>query len=495
MNILELPNEVLALCIVVAAYSEPTRQRRRKQLLIYATTCKRFSVICLKQLYSKLAYEISRKGDQLLAALASSASYAESVRALAIRERESGLTRKIVNSRLGAGHTGAAAVSTRQKKAALEAVHLEEGRISTLLSLVKDNIVELKYETNLLPAEDDVFASLAATLQSLYMVPQAPYPEAGDRDSRLEAATFTLQLPSTLFLPAFLAFDQLTSLDLWKCDLKDFNGKLQENKPRFKLHTLVLQECVLDGETLSWIVGASLDAGSLQSLKFAFLAGRERAGSKEEVIHLKRAMLRMIHTSAPTLESFAFDGDEGELDEEEVQSADVQADEGFSPALKPSVLAELRVVKKLELGGMAITERHWSALSPMVFQHLSNLSVIYTPEIPPQAIVDALRLFPSSAPSARTVDLKGTEDLRRRNIRELLASPTEQFADWLWTRTEFVSWASLMNTKEIQWVADRAIVVGNDEDESDEDDLDMQEDEAGDFVVTAEQVRLSCSCT
>lgn len=487
MSILKLPNEVLSLILVSAAETQPTRIKRRKQLLVYATTCKRFSVICLKQLYSKLAYEISQRGDRLLAALASNAAYADSVRALAVRERESGVTRKIINSREVAGYPGSAAVSTRQKKAVFEAVALEEGRISTLLSLVKDSLIELKYETNLLPSDNDAFLSLARTLQSLFLVPQAPYPEAGDRDSRLDAASFALQLPSRLFLPAFRAYNQLTHLDLWKCNLKEWDTKLDGQQPTFKLHTLVLQECVLSGQVLTWLAGSSLETASLKTLKFAFLAGRERATSPDDMKALKVAMIGIIRASAPKLQSLSFDGDEGELDEYE-DVDEFAIDDVLMRPLRPSVLESLQALKSLELGGMAITERHWDALTPKLFSSLVNLSLLYTPAIPAQAAVDKMKLFPAAHTAPRTVDLKGTEDQRRRSIRELLAVSTEQFSDWIWTRVEFVSWASLMNAKGIQWVADRTIVVGDEDNESDEEELDMQEDEAGDFVVTAEQV-------
>ena len=493
MRVLDLPNELLSTCLALGASAQPTRQKRRQQLLLYARVCKHFSVLCLKHLYSKVAYEISPRGQKLLDALGNNTVCAGFVRALAVREREGGVQRALINSRAVPANASSPSTRRNTKRSALDAVRAEEGHLTRLVRTLAagKSLVELKWETNLLPSDDTSLAELAPALQTLFVVPQAPYPEAGDRESRLEAAQFTLTLPTNVFLPAFTAFDRLTYLDLWKCNFSEFGETSITDKPSFRLVTLVLQECTVSGQVLDWLTAVTVEYKSLRTLRLAFLS--DDAGGKGERI-LKPNVLKLITKTAPHLDHFAFEGDTGQLDERAdnlEDAADNEAVEGEA-ALLPSSLGHFRRLSSLRLGGEAITSRHWTSLPRHALPSLSTLEVHYAPSLPPEDVLESLRWLPPAETKLASVSLQGREDQRRRNIRELLATAPDQpgiRGDWTWSATEYAAFLSLADARGFTFTADGPVTTqtgGEGDSEGDESDGDW--DDTEDFQVTAEQV-------
>ena len=504
MTLTQLPPEILTTIVSYATASAPTRQKRRKELLSLGRTCKALSQVCLRQIYGKLAYEISLKGLKLLSTLQrkdTGARYASMVRALAVRERESGIQRRPINSREAANTeatgtntngngaavpvaaTATSSMPTRAKRMALDAIMMEEKRISDLLQLVETTVVELKYETNLLP-QDDLALSRMHLLQSLSITAQPLYPESMDRDSMLQVALFTLPLPQQIFLPAFTRWKHLTQIDLWRCSLASFSddGQLQAKQPAFRLQRLGLEECAIGGNALEWLLNATLHGQTLKELHLSFLSDPNINAMPRS---LPLAIQDIIRRAGPHLESLKLEIDDKELDTDSSPAhAETEGKEGTSP------LSCLGVLTRLHLSGRAITDEHWSAIPQRTLQSLHSLAIFFAPSLAPLKVVSSLRDLDPATSKLEHVSLKGSEDFKRRNLRELLHPENlNDKSEWIWTKEEFVTFVSLAQSRGIQYVADRTIVVGDadEDDASSSADEYVLEDEAGDFFVTQEQ--------
>lgn len=501
MTLTQLPPEILTSIVSYATVSAPTRQKRRKELLSLGRTCKALSQVCLRQIYGKLAYEISLKGLKLLSTLQrkdTGARYASMVRALAIRERESGIQRRPINSREAAKDTGAntqgnattatSSMTTRAKRMAVDAIMMEEKRISDLLQLVEKTVVELKYETNLIP-QDALALSRMQLLQHFSITAQPLYPESMDRDSMLQVALFTLPLPQHIFLPAFTQWNHLTQLDFWRCSLASFSDDelLQVKQPAFRLQRLGLEECAIGGNALEWLLTATLLGNSLKELQLSFLSDPDTNAVTKT---LSSAIRNIIHKAGPHLESLKLEIDDKELD---TVSSAAQTELDGKEATSP--LACLGDLAKLHLSGRAITDEHWSAIPKQTLRSLHLLAIFFTPSLAPMRIVSSLRDVDPAGSKLEHVSLKGSEDFKRRNLRELLhPEDLNDKSEWTWTKEEFVTFVSLAQSRGIQYVADRTIVVGDaDEDDasSSADEYVLEDyDETGDFFVTQEQWEL-----
>lgn len=499
MLLTDLPPEILTNIVSYATAAAPTRQKRRKELLSLGRTCKTLSQVCLRQIYNKLAYEISLKGLKLLSTLNkkdNGARYASMVRALAIRERESGIQRRPINSREEASTEAgitinnsmapAVAMSTRAKRMAIDAILLEEKRVSDLLKLVENTVVELKHETNLMPKEDDAFSRIQ-NLQSLSITAQPLYPDSMDRESMLQIALFTLPLPQEIFLPAFSQWKHLTQLDLWRCSFKTFTSSALESEPQpsFRLQRLGLEECAISGKTLEWLLQSTVQAETLKDLQFSFLTDTE---TNAVIQSLPSAIQSTIRAVGPHLETVKLEMDDGGLrDSTSMQATDLDAQ-----SIEKSVLQYLGHLKRLHLSGRSITDNDWQAMPITTLQSIEYLAIFFTPSLAPQYIVERLRDLDPFTSKLANISLKGSEDFKRRNLRELLyPDATNEKSEWLWTKEEFITFVSWAQSRNIQYVADRTIVVGDaDEDDasSSADEYGLEEfDEAGDFFVTQEQ--------
>ena len=484
MSILNLPTEILSHIVLYASAAALTRQKRRLALLQLGSVCKAFSEICLRQIYAKLAYEISFKGAHLLSTLESNVRYAGLVRALAIREREGSAQRKLVNSRATETFSS---MSTRTRKSELDAISFEEDRIAQLLCILKRSLVELKWESNLLPTDDSSFAQLV-NLQSFTCVCQPPFPVAAhpDHQALVQTATFALSLPPSLFLTTFCTLRQLNHLDLWKCSFAEFDSQLIEAAaPQIHLSTLVLQECLISADVLEWLVRASLAATSLRTLKIGYL----RDTKSDSLTKVHDVVKQLITKSAGHLLNLAFEGDDHDL-EPDMSSVDEDV------SSKPSPFSFLNHLQWLRLSGRAITSHHWLNIPPTVFETLRTLELNHTPRLNPADILETLLALPPSSMALGYVSIKGAEDIRRRNIRELLR-PDETGVDWHWTRVEYVTMQSFVEAVGIRSDVDRAIRFGNADDDdqpsSDADEIDVGDYDEGDFFVTPEQVRRGLS--
>lgn len=497
MALAALPPEILTSIVVYATSAAPTRQKRRKELLTLGRTCKALSQVCLRQIYGKLAYEISLRGLKLLSTLQkkdTGATYASMVRALAVRERESGIQRRPINSREAASSSmpsnssstttasTAVAMSTRAKRMALDAILLEEKRISELLQLVEKTVVELKYETNLLP-QGDMSMSRLRNLQNLSIAAQPLYPDSMDRESLLQVALFTLPLPQEIFLPAFTQWHHLTQIDLWRCSFASFSVDVLENieKPSFRLQRLGLEECEMPGKALEWLLHATLQAESLKDLQLNYLSDPD---SNAITKSLPSAIQKIIQKAGPHLNSFKLEIDNGELDSHS---------SGNENDSDTSALSWLGHLTKLHLSGRSITDEHWSAIPKETLQSLRALSIFFTPALTPQHIIESLREVDPAVSRLEYVSLKGSEDFKRRNLRDLLHPDViNDKSEWIWSKEEFVTFVSLAQSRGIQYVADRTIVVGDadEEDASTSSDEYEDYDETGDFFVSQEQWEL-----
>lgn len=523
MHLLDLPTELLA-TILLDSITATTRQKRRQQLLQLSTVCRAFNAICLQQLYAKLAYEISPKGYRLLDTLNRVPRYAKIVRALAIREKETFAGRKLINSRVEEGRNASSGANTsltpagastttdvnganltrRARKSALDAILLDEAKISSILHILMNNLVELKYETNLLPDDDDAFANLGDSLRSLTMVPQPPYPEAADHESIARAALFTLPLSLKLFMPAFLAFKHLRHLDLWKCSFAELDTQMNDDGlpgPPFALTSLVLQECAISSKTLQWLLKSTVAAASLRTLKINYLIIPSSTASADDRDALQKSIQDLIRQTAASLHHFSFEGDEGELDEPRVVDVagtpleDSVVNGTLGARQERSPLAALAKLETLTLGGRAITSHHWLAIPGYTLENLRELVLDCTPRLPPADIIDRLRVSTILSPSGRSmkkIDVRATEDFRRKNIRELL-HPTSVSVAWNWTRLEAVTFFSLLEAGGIIYTGDKTAFMENIDDDDDQassdgEELDLEYDEGADFSVTAEQV-------
>lgn len=503
MLLTDLPPEILTSIVSYATASAPTRQKRRKELLTLGRTCKALSRVCLRQIYGKLAYEISLKGLKLLSTLSkkdSGVRYASMVRALAVRERESGIQRRPINSRQEAstevslsitnatGNTAAApvAMSTRAKKMAVDSILLEEKRISDLMKLVENTVIELKYETNLMPKDDLAFSRIQ-NLQSLSITAQPMYPDSMDRESMLQVALFTLPLPHEIFLPAFSAWQHLSQLDLWRCSLESFTYELISNtaKPSFRIQRLGLEECAISGKALDWLLHSTLQAESLKNLQLSFLTDPETDATKR---CLPLTVQNVIRAAGPHLEEIKLEIDDGELDVP--PPSDSAAEDDTTTNASQSVLQYLGRLKNLHLSGRSVTGLHWTAIPEQTLQSLNALALYFTPSLAPQLVIESLRALDPLKTKLKHISLRGSEDFKRRNLRELLhPEALHEKSEWLWTKEEFVTFVSWAQSRDIQYIADRTIVVGDgDEDEASSSADEYEEvDEAGDFFVTQEQ--------
>lgn len=505
MAFTDLPPEILTSIVIYATSAAPTRQKRRKELLTLGRTCKALSQVCLRQIYGKLAYELSLKGLKLLSTLQkkdTGAKYASMVRALAVRERESGIQRRPINSREAASTTSTttgsnsattapatAAMSTRAKRMAVDAILLEEKRISDLLQLVEKTVVELKYETNLLP-QDDMSMSRLKNLQNLSITAQPLYPDSVDRESLLQVATFTLPLPQQIFVPAFSQWDHLTQIDLWRCSFASFTKDIIQSsaKPTFRLQRLGLEECEIEGKVLEWLLDATLQAESLKDLHLSFLSD---PNTNALTSSLAPAIQNTILKAGPHLEMLKLEVDNGELDSR--SNANGGESKDASSSSSSSVLSRLGQLTKLHLSGRSITDEHWSAIPKETLQSLRTLAIFFTPALAPQHIIESLRDLDPALSRLDYVSLKGSEDFKRRNLRDLLhPENTNDKYEWMWSKEEFVTFVSLAQSRGIQYVADRTIVVGDaDEDDASSSADEYEEyDETGDFFVTQEQWEL-----
>ncbi|KAK9896956.1 hypothetical protein P389DRAFT_194603 [Cystobasidium minutum MCA 4210] len=503
MLLTDLPPEILTSIVIYATSSALTRQKKRKELLSLGRTCKTLSQVCLRQIYQKLAYEISLKGLKLLSTLTkkdNGARYASMVRALAVRERESGIQRRPINSREEASTEAgitinnsmapAVSMSTRAKKMAIDAILQEEKRISDLLKLVEKTLVELKYETNLMPKDDDAFSRIH-NLQSLSITAQPLYPDSMDRESMLQIALFALPLPREIFLHAFTQWKHLTHLDLWRCSFRAFTpDALQQSaqQPVFRLQRLGLEECAVSGKALEWLLQSTLQAETLKDLQFSFLTDTETDATTKS---LSSAIQSAIRAAGPHLESLKLEIDDGEL--KDTPAALSGVDEEVPPtSTSKSVLECLGRLRRLHLSGRAITDDDWSAIPKQTLGSLTYLAIYFTPALAPQHIVERLRDLDPVMSKLANISLKGSEDFKRRNLRELLyPAATSEKSEWMWSKEEFVTFVSWAQSRNIQYVADRTIVVGDaDEDDasSSADEYNLEEfDDAGDFFVTQEQ--------
>lgn len=507
MSFTELPPEILTSIVNYATIAAPTRQRRRKELLTLGKVNKALSTIALNSIYRKLAYEISLKGLKLLSTLnkgENGARYASMVRALAIRERESGVQRKPINSReaarghdndgqhVGVGLGGAAvpaptasttaAMTTRARKVVIDAINLEEKRISDLLQRVETTLVELKYETNLLPKDDLSFSRLR-NLQSLSITPQPLYPDSMDRESMVQVATFTLPLPQEIFLPALQQFSHLTQLELWRCSFALFPKLLGDahTAPTFRLSRMGIEECVLREHDLPWLLASTIKARTLENLQISFPTEQP---SSSEAGSLAKDIKAILMETGPHLLDLKLELDEGELD-------DMEADNEVEVE-KMSVLRHLGSLRRLHLSGRAITEQHWKAIPHHTMESLQYLALHFAPKLTPTLVIEKLRDIDPGQCNLKEVFMKGSEDFRRRNLRELIKPEAlDEKSEWLWTRDDFVFFVSLASARGIVYTADRTISVGDGDDEdasSSVDEYALEEaDETGEFVVTQEQ--------
>ena len=480
-TLLQLPLEILSQVVAYVAISAPTRQKRRLLLLALGKICKAFSIICLRQIYAKLAYEISPTGARLLSTLESTERYAGLVRALAIREREGGAQRKLVNSRTS---NISSSLTTRARKTAMNDVTFEEKQIARLLHTLCTSLVELKWESNLLPAEDASFSELTS-LQRFTCVPQPPFPETVDHDTLVQTATFTLPLPSPLFLRAFQALQQLNHLDLWKCSFVDFDSQVAgTHNPQIHLSTLVLQECSISSDVLEWLVKTSIQSSSLKTFKAGFLKDTKPA-SRDGI---QDGLKRLIRDASKSLMHLSYDGDEGDLDS--IPESDGQYIHDVS-----SPFMSLKRLQSLHLGGRAISSQHWLAIPPKLLSGLRSLDLEYTPFLSPADVLESLKAIPALSCELRSACVKGREDVRRRHLRELLY-PSEMTAtgDWLWSKPERVRLLSIMEGRGAALTTDAATAIRDPADEdqpsSDSDDFEAMDpmDYDRDFFVTAEQV-------
>ncbi|KAL7006097.1 hypothetical protein EMMF5_004435 [Cystobasidiomycetes sp. EMM_F5] len=486
MHILELPPEVLAKVIDISSSEAPTRQKRRLRLLLLGRVCKAFSAQSLRKIYQKLAYEISPKGIKLLKVLeANPDRYASLIRAVAVREREGAPQRKIINSYQDDTAISSTPIPTRTRKLVLESVNTEEDRISRVFELVYRNLAELKYETNLLPTS----LPKLTNLQSLTVIPQAPFPDSAEHEILLSCATFTLSLPPEIFLPSFLAFQHLTHLDLWKCSFQAFEGNYDIlQRPQFRLVSLVLGECIISGPALEWMMTESLKHSSLNILKYSYLQDIATQ-THSDARPLREVLKQTIIQAAPKLAVFGFEGDEGALD----TSQDDDAVKTHTSASYP--FTALKTLKSLSLGGHAITEQHWLSIPSDVLTNLTTLELLFTPKLSPTLLLASFRDMPVCGDGNRQmlIHIHASEEPRRQNIRGLLQLQGQrgEAQIWSWPRNDCVALSGLLASKGISWTGDRALMnsIADDEASSEGDDFDLADmDEMGEFVLTEDQI-------